>query len=120
MIRGFFYKFNRSFKNLKNVIFHVKLLSLTLIILPLNKTIFIRTLGPRKRVTFLTFSQEIFKYFSNLILTVLFCVKLIRKFFTNVKCSKVKSFLIEEILNISSACCCFVFFFLGEGVQSTI
>ena len=23
MIRGFFYKFNRSFKNLKNVIFHV-------------------------------------------------------------------------------------------------
>ena len=31
MIRGFFYKFNRSFKNLKNVIFHVKLLSPTLI-----------------------------------------------------------------------------------------
>ena len=30
MIRGFFYKFNRSFKNLKNVIFHVKLLSPTL------------------------------------------------------------------------------------------
>ena len=30
MIRGFFYKFNRSFKNLKNVRFHVKLLSPTL------------------------------------------------------------------------------------------
>ena len=30
MIRGFFYKFNRSSKNLKNVIFHVKLLSPTL------------------------------------------------------------------------------------------
>ena len=30
MIRGFFYKFNRSFKNLKIVIFHVKLLSPTL------------------------------------------------------------------------------------------
>ena len=30
MIRGFFYKFNRSFKNLKNVIFHVELLSPTL------------------------------------------------------------------------------------------
>ena len=30
MLRGSFYKFNRSFKNLKNVIFHVKLLSLTL------------------------------------------------------------------------------------------
>ena len=30
MIRGFFYKVNRSFKNLKNVIFHVKLLSPTL------------------------------------------------------------------------------------------
>ena len=30
MIRGFFYKFNRSFKNLQNVIFHVKLLSPTL------------------------------------------------------------------------------------------
>ena len=30
MIRGFFYKFNRRFKNLKNVIFHVKLLSPTL------------------------------------------------------------------------------------------
>ena len=27
MIRRFFYKFNRSFKNLKNVIFHVKRLS---------------------------------------------------------------------------------------------
>ena len=31
MIRGFFNKFNRSFKNLQNVIFHVKLLSPTLI-----------------------------------------------------------------------------------------
>ena len=31
MIRGFFYKFNRSFKNLKNVIFHVKLLSPTFV-----------------------------------------------------------------------------------------
>ena len=30
MIRGFFYKFNRSFKNLQNVIFHVKLLAPTL------------------------------------------------------------------------------------------
>ena len=30
MIRGFFYKFNRNFQNLKNVIFHVKLLSPTL------------------------------------------------------------------------------------------
>ena len=30
MIRGFFYKFNRRFKYLKNVIFHVKLLSPTL------------------------------------------------------------------------------------------
>ena len=30
MIRGFLNKFSRSFKNLKNVIFHVKLLSLTL------------------------------------------------------------------------------------------
>ena len=30
MIRGCFYKFNRSFKNLKNVIFHVKLLFPTL------------------------------------------------------------------------------------------
>ena len=30
MFRGFFYKFTTSFKNLKNVIFHVKLLSLTL------------------------------------------------------------------------------------------
>ena len=30
MIKGFLYKFNRSFKNLKNVIFHVKLLSPTL------------------------------------------------------------------------------------------
>ena len=35
MIRGFFYKFNRNFKNLKNVIFHVKLLSPTL-----NKRLF--------------------------------------------------------------------------------
>ena len=33
MIRGFFYKFNRSFKNLKNVIFHVKLLPPALIFL---------------------------------------------------------------------------------------
>ena len=30
MIRGFFNRLNRSFKNLKNVIFHVKLLSPTL------------------------------------------------------------------------------------------
>ena len=30
MIRGFFHKFNRSFKNLQNVIFYVKLLSPTL------------------------------------------------------------------------------------------
>ena len=30
MIRGYFNKFNRSFKNLKNVIFHVELLSPTL------------------------------------------------------------------------------------------
>ena len=30
MVRGYFYKFSRSFKNLKNVIFHVKLLSSTL------------------------------------------------------------------------------------------
>ena len=30
MIRGFFYKFNRSFKNLQDVLFHVKLLSPTL------------------------------------------------------------------------------------------
>ena len=30
MIRGFFYNFNRSFENLENVIFHVKLLSPTL------------------------------------------------------------------------------------------
>ena len=30
MIRGFFYKFNRSLKNLQNVIFHVKLLPPTL------------------------------------------------------------------------------------------
>ena len=33
MIRGFFYKFNRSFKNLQNVILHVKLLSPTLILI---------------------------------------------------------------------------------------
>ena len=36
MIRAFFYKFNRSFKNLKNVIFHVKLLSPTLSIVQKN------------------------------------------------------------------------------------
>ena len=39
MIRRFFYKFNRSFKNMKNVIFHVKLLSPTLS-LSLNKRCF--------------------------------------------------------------------------------
>ena len=30
MIRGFSYKFNRSYKNFKNVIFHIKLLLLLL------------------------------------------------------------------------------------------
>ena len=39
MIRGLFYKFNRSFKNLQNAIFHVKLLSPTLISQPNMKQI---------------------------------------------------------------------------------
>ena len=51
--------------------------------------------GPQKRVTFLTFSHEVFGYYSHI--TVLFRIKMIRKFIHQCKmqrCSEL--FLIEE------------------------
>ena len=50
-----------------------------------------RTRGATKRVIFLTFSQQVFGYFSHII--VLFCIKMITKFIHQCKMQRGKELL---------------------------